>query len=105
MNLKQVCCRLYPFISLDNNKGRTWKFLWWTYPTLGEPHISLSLLYYVYFVFYFCICFILLLCDPIFLTYACNDSNIATAYRKRKKVVMNGCCKNNNKIYGLQNLQ
>jgi hypothetical protein len=24
------CCRFYPFILLDNNKGRTWQFLWWT---------------------------------------------------------------------------
>jgi hypothetical protein len=24
------CCRLYPFILLDNNKERTWQFLWWT---------------------------------------------------------------------------
>jgi hypothetical protein len=23
----EFCCRLYPFISLDNNKERTWKFL------------------------------------------------------------------------------
>jgi hypothetical protein len=37
-------------------------------PTLGEPHISVSLLYCVYSVFYFRICFILLLCDPIFPT-------------------------------------
>jgi hypothetical protein len=42
---------------------------WWTYPTLGEPCISVSLLYCVSSVFYFCICFILLLCDPIFLTF------------------------------------
>jgi hypothetical protein len=34
----------------------------------GEPHISVSLLYCVSFVFYFRICFILLLCDPVFLT-------------------------------------
>jgi hypothetical protein len=27
----KFCCRLYPFILLDNNnKGRTWQFLWWT---------------------------------------------------------------------------
>jgi hypothetical protein len=53
---------------LDNNKGRTWQFLWWTYPTLGEPRKSVSLLYCVSSVFCFCICFILLLHGPVFLT-------------------------------------
>jgi hypothetical protein len=53
---------------LDNNKGRTWQFLWWTYPTLGEQGKSVSLLYYVSSVFYFHICFILLLHGPVFLT-------------------------------------
>jgi hypothetical protein len=32
----------------------------------GEPHISVSLLYCVSSMFYFHICFILLLCDPFF---------------------------------------
>jgi hypothetical protein len=54
---------------LDNNKGRTMQFLWWMYPTLGEPRISVSLFYCVSSVFYFCICFILLLRDPVFLTF------------------------------------
>jgi hypothetical protein len=62
------CCRLYPFILLDNNKERTWKFLWWTKPTLGEPRKSVSLLYCVSSVFCFHICFILLLHGPVFLT-------------------------------------
>jgi hypothetical protein len=34
----------------------------------GEPRISMSLLYCVSSVFYFLICFMLLLHDPIFLT-------------------------------------
>jgi hypothetical protein len=38
------------------------------YPTLGEPCISVSLLYCVSSLFYLCICFILLLCNPIFPT-------------------------------------
>jgi hypothetical protein len=38
------------------------------YPTLGEPHKSVSLLYCVSSVFCFCICFILLLRGPVFLT-------------------------------------
>jgi hypothetical protein len=50
-------------------KRKDLEFLWWTYPTLGEPHISVSLLYCVSFVFYFRICFILLLCDLVFLTH------------------------------------
>jgi hypothetical protein len=53
---------------MDSNKGRTWQFLWWTYPTLGEPRISVFVLYCVSYVFYFYIRFILFLHDPIFLT-------------------------------------
>jgi hypothetical protein len=62
------CCRLYPFILLDNKKEGTWQFLWWTYPTLVEPRKSVYLLYCVSSVFYFRICFILLLRGPVFLT-------------------------------------
>jgi hypothetical protein len=58
---------------LDNNKGRTWQFLWWTWPTLGEPRKSVSLLYCVYFLFCFLICLILLLHGPIFLTTSIRE--------------------------------
>jgi hypothetical protein len=62
-NLHRLTCRLHSFILLDNKN----KFLWWMYPTLGEEHIFVSLLYCVSYVFYFSICFILFLHDPIFL--------------------------------------
>jgi hypothetical protein len=39
---------------------------------MGEPRISVSLLYCVSSVFYFHICFILFLRDPIFLTTWCT---------------------------------
>jgi hypothetical protein len=42
-------------------------------PTLGEPHIYVSLLYCVSSKFYFHICFILLLRDPVFLTLTSTD--------------------------------
>ena len=65
--LQRVCCRLYPFILLDNNKEGPVNFSSGRSPHWVN-HIYVSLFYCVSSVFYFRICFILLFCDPIFLT-------------------------------------
>ena len=58
MKLQRVCCRLYPFILLDNKKERPRNFY--------GGRISMSLLYCVSSMFYFHIYLILLLRDPDF---------------------------------------
>jgi hypothetical protein len=53
---------------------------------MAEPHIFVSLLYCVSSVFYFHICFILFLCDPIFITVysreATQDTTVVLGVRK-----------------------
>ena len=50
--LQWIYCRLYLFSLLDNIKGRTGCFSV-TEPKLGEPRISVSLLFYVFSAFIF----------------------------------------------------
>jgi hypothetical protein len=67
MKLQRVCCRLYPFIFLDNNKEGHGNFSGGRSPHWVN-HVYMSLLYCVSYLFYFCICFILFLHDTIFIT-------------------------------------
>ena len=62
------CCRLYPFILLDNNKEKELTISLVDVAHTSELRISVSLLYCVSSVFYFRICFILFICDLFFLT-------------------------------------
>jgi len=50
--LQKICCRLYLFILLDNIKGRIGCFFV-DVAKLGEPCISMSLLFYAFSVFIF----------------------------------------------------
>ena len=50
--LQCICCRLYLFILLDNIKGRT-NYFSVEVAQIGEPHIYVSLLFYVFSVFIF----------------------------------------------------
>jgi hypothetical protein len=65
--LQRMCCRLYPFILLDNKKEGPSNFSGERNPHWVN-HVYLSLLYCVSSMFYFRICFMLLLRDPVFLT-------------------------------------
>ena len=67
MKLQKVCCRLYPFICWIIIKEGNKNFSGGRSPHWVN-HISVSILYCVSSVFCFCICFILLLHSPIFLT-------------------------------------
>jgi len=61
--LQRICCRLYLFSLLDNIIKEGLAISLWTYPKLGEPRISVSLLFYVFSVFIFLqyiMCFIAL---------------------------------------------
>jgi hypothetical protein len=60
--LQQMCCRVYPFILMDNNKGRNEIFFGGCSPHWVN-HVYLCLYCIVYIL-----CFILLLYDPVFLT-------------------------------------
>jgi hypothetical protein len=65
---KWVCCRLYPFILLDNKKEGPGNFSGGRSPHWVN-HVYMCLYCIVYLLcFISCICFILLLHDPVFLT-------------------------------------